>query len=333
MEHQQPPMASGTKAISGTTVPFGLARDHTSTSPPVVPPVPSPAPPASDPSKQSGHGSIGSPEAIKAKIMSHPLYPSLLRAIVECRKIGAPLDVARRLSSITDELTSDHRPAEQEEGDPELDQFMETYFYMMARYVQELGTPIQEADKFLRSMEAQFDSLALDDNSCEGDDYSSEDEQEAAGGMAAAGGSPENAAGNAELKSHLLNKYNGYLSSLWRELSKKKKKGHLPRDARGKLLQWWHLHYRWPYPSEMEKAVLAESTGLDMKQISNWFINQRKRHWKPFPMAPAPPVMDYYRSSLHPQHGGSTSSSPSAAALCKEGGSCQHFFTGGGCGP
>lgn len=32
---------------------------------------------------------------------------------------------------------------------------------------------------------------------------------------------------------------------------------------------------------ESEKVALAESTGLDQKQINNWFINQRKRHWKP----------------------------------------------------
>jgi hypothetical protein len=32
---------------------------------------------------------------------------------------------------------------------------------------------------------------------------------------------------------------------------------------------------------EMEKMALAETTGLDQKQINNWFINQRKRHWKP----------------------------------------------------
>jgi hypothetical protein len=50
---------------------------------------------------------------------------------------------------------------------------------------------------------------------------------------------------------HLMNKYSGYLNSLWTEISNKKKNstGHLPRDARHKLLQWWHLHYRWPYPS------------------------------------------------------------------------------------
>lgn len=32
---------------------------------------------------------------------------------------------------------------------------------------------------------------------------------------------------------------------------------------------------------EADKNLLAESTGLDQKQINNWFINQRKRHWKP----------------------------------------------------
>lgn len=32
---------------------------------------------------------------------------------------------------------------------------------------------------------------------------------------------------------------------------------------------------------EADKLTLAEATGLDQKQINNWFINQRKRHWKP----------------------------------------------------
>ncbi|URD97998.1 homeobox protein [Musa troglodytarum] len=84
-----------------------------------------------------------------------------------------------------------------------------------------------------------------------------------------------------KLKLHLLKKYGGYLSSLRQELSKKKKNGKLPKEARQKLLKWWELHYKWPYPSEKEKAALAELTGLDQKQINNWFINQRKRHWRP----------------------------------------------------
>ncbi|KAL6007067.1 Homeobox protein knotted-1-like [Asimina triloba] len=84
-----------------------------------------------------------------------------------------------------------------------------------------------------------------------------------------------------ELKDKLLRKYSGYLSSLKQEFSKKKKKGKLPKEARQTLLDWWNVHYKWPYPTEADKIALAESTGLDQKQINNWFINQRKRHWKP----------------------------------------------------
>nr|GMD96982.1 homeobox protein knotted-1-like 6 [Ipomoea batatas]GMD98828.1 homeobox protein knotted-1-like 6 [Ipomoea batatas] len=71
------------------------------------------------------------------------------------------------------------------------------------------------------------------------------------------------------------------MSSLKLEFSKKKKKGKLPKEARQTLLDWWSDHYKWPYPTEADKIALAESTGLDQKQINNWFINQRKRHWKP----------------------------------------------------
>ncbi|PON59672.1 Knotted-like homeobox transcription factor [Trema orientale] len=84
-----------------------------------------------------------------------------------------------------------------------------------------------------------------------------------------------------ELKDKLLRKYSGYISTLKHEFSKKKKKGKLPKEARQILLDWWSMHYRWPYPTETDKIALAELTGLDQKQINNWFINQRKRHWKP----------------------------------------------------
>ncbi|XP_049349573.1 homeobox protein knotted-1-like 2 [Solanum verrucosum] len=84
-----------------------------------------------------------------------------------------------------------------------------------------------------------------------------------------------------ELKDRLLRKFGSHLSSLKLEFSKKKKKGKLPKEARQMLLAWWDDHFRWPYPTEADKNSLADSTGLDPKQINNWFINQRKRHWKP----------------------------------------------------
>ncbi|KAE8688328.1 Homeobox protein knotted-1-like 2 [Hibiscus syriacus] len=83
------------------------------------------------------------------------------------------------------------------------------------------------------------------------------------------------------LKDRLLRRFGSHISSLKLEFSKKKKKGKLPREARQMLLEWWNVHYKWPYPTEADKITLAESTGLDQKQINNWFINQRKRHWKP----------------------------------------------------
>lgn len=85
------------------------------------------------------------------------------------------------------------------------------------------------------------------DEKCEGLG-SSEEEQENSGGETEL---PEidPRAEDRELKNHLLRKYSGYLSSLKQELSKKKKKGKLPKDARQKLLNWWELHYKWPYPS------------------------------------------------------------------------------------
>jgi len=73
---------------------------------------------------------------------------------------------------------------------------------------------------------------------------------------------------------------------------------------------------------ELEKAALAESTGLDAKQINNWFINQRKRHWKPAPPTMALATADY---RLGP-HGGGGSSSLASAGLRVEG---RQYFTGG----
>ncbi|GJN24438.1 hypothetical protein PR202_gb12176 [Eleusine coracana subsp. coracana] len=225
-------------------------------------------------------------EAIKAKIVAHPQYSALLAAYLDCQKVGAPPDVMEKLTAMAAKL--DARPPNRHEPrDPELDQFMEAYCNMLMKYREELTRPIDEAMEFLKRVEAQLDSisggaaarLSLADgkSECVG---SSEDDMDASGRE---NEPPEidPRAEDKELKYQLLKKYSGYLSSLRQEFSKKKKKGKLPKEARQKLLHWWELHYKWPYPSETEKIALAESTGLDQKQINNWFINQRKRHWKP----------------------------------------------------
>ncbi|XP_006651768.3 homeobox protein knotted-1-like 6 [Oryza brachyantha] len=224
-------------------------------------------------------------EAIKAKIISHPHYSSLLAAYLDCQKVGAPPEVSARLTAVAQDLELRQRTALGGLGaatEPELDQFMEAYHEMLVKYREELTRPLQEAMEFLRRVETQLNTLSISGRSLRNilSSGSSEEDQEGSGGETEL---PEiDAHGvDQELKHHLLKKYSGYLSSLKQELSKKKKKGKLPKDARQQLLNWWELHYKWPYPSESQKVALAESTGLDLKQINNWFINQRKRHWKP----------------------------------------------------
>ncbi|CAN6322760.1 unnamed protein product [Urochloa humidicola] len=238
---------------------------------------------AKEPSSSSPYA--GDVESIKAKIISHPHYYSLLAAYLECQKVGAPPEVSARLTAMAQELEARQRTALGGLGnatEPELDQFMEAYHEMLVKFREELTRPLQEAMEFMRKVESQLNSLSISGRSLRNilSSGSSEEDQEGSGGETEL---PEvDAHGvDQELKHHLLKKYSGYLSSLKQELSKKKKKGKLPKEARQQLLNWWEIHYKWPYPSETQKVALAESTGLDLKQINNWFINQRKRHWKP----------------------------------------------------
>jgi hypothetical protein len=65
---------------------------------------------------------------------------------------------------------------------------------------------------------------------------------------------------------------------------------------------------------ETEKIALAESTGLDQKQINNWFINQRKRHWKPAPEDMPYSMMD----GTVGFHAGASAGASAVAALYME---------------
>ncbi|KAI4349896.1 hypothetical protein L6164_010439 [Bauhinia variegata] len=224
---------------------------------------------------------------LKTQIANHPLYPNLVSAYVECQKVGAPPELA----SLLEEIGRESHPTNicREIGDdPELDEFMESYCGVLYRYKEELSKPFNEATTFLNNIQSELSNL------CQGtltksSDYRSDEavgtsEEELSCGEAETLERRESSGsrtGDQELKEMLLRKYSGYLSSLRKEFLRKRKKGKLPKDARTALMNWWNTHYRWPYPTEEEKLKLAEITGLDQKQINNWFINQRKRHWKP----------------------------------------------------
>ncbi|XP_059652295.1 homeobox protein knotted-1-like 1 [Cornus florida] len=238
-------------------------------------------------------GSESMSDLIKAQIANHPLYPNLLSAYIECRKVGASPEMA----SLLEEISRESHPISccpEIGADPELDEFMETYCAVLRRYKEEISKPFDEATTFLSNIETQLSNLcretmtatttSLTSVNCHSDDAAGTSEEDLSCGEVEAAESQESSGarpGDRELKDMLLRKYSGYLSSLKKEFLKKRKKGKLPKDARTVLMDWWNTHYRWPYPTEEDKAKLSEVTGLDQKQINNWFINQRKRHWKP----------------------------------------------------
>ncbi|KAL8244038.1 hypothetical protein R6Q59_010296 [Mikania micrantha] len=219
--------------------------------------------------------------ANRARIVSHPLYPRLLQAYIACQKVGAPPDIA----NLFDEIFRDNDFSRTSSAcsclgdDPELDEFMETYCEMLERYRSDLARPFDEATTFLNNMQTQLTNLCKGASVTYHTDESVERSEEDLNSRGEE--SKWTANEDLALKDKLLQKYSKYISSLKHEFSNKKKKGKLPKEARQVLLDWWNIHYRWPYPTEADKIALAESTGLDQKQINNWFINQRKRHWKP----------------------------------------------------
>ncbi|KAI9762949.1 MAG: hypothetical protein M4579_000012 [Chaenotheca gracillima] len=57
----------------------------------------------------------------------------------------------------------------------------------------------------------------------------------------------------------------------------RRRRGNLPRETTDILRRWYDAHVDHPYPNEDEKQELGRQTGLMQTQISNWFINARRR--------------------------------------------------------
>ncbi|KAG2227254.1 hypothetical protein INT45_008498 [Circinella minor] len=66
---------------------------------------------------------------------------------------------------------------------------------------------------------------------------------------------------------------------------KKRQRSNLPKPVTAILKTWLTEHKEHPYPNEDEKIALVQKTGLARNQISNWFINARRRILRPMLIA------------------------------------------------
>ncbi|XP_030548341.1 homeobox protein knotted-1-like 3 isoform X2 [Rhodamnia argentea] len=244
----------------------------------------------------------------KAEILAHPLYEQLLSAHVACLRIATPVDqlpridaqlaqsqhVVAKYSAMSQGLVGD---------DKELDQFMTHYVLLLCSFKEQLQQHVRvhameavmacwEIEQSLQSLtgvspgegtgatmsddeDDQVDSDAnLFDGSLDGTDslgfgplIPTETERSLMERV------------RQELKHELKQGYKEKIIDIREEILRKRRAGKLPGDTTSVLKSWWQSHSKWPYPTEEDKARLVQETGLQLKQINNWFINQRKRNW------------------------------------------------------
>ncbi|CAA2997832.1 homeobox knotted-1-like 1 isoform X1 [Olea europaea subsp. europaea] len=190
---------------------------------------------------------------IKAQIANHPLYPNLVSAYIECRKVVLPPEMA----SLLEEVTKETHSTVSNGADPELDEFMTSYCEVLHRCKEKLSKPFDEAKSFLSNIEFQLSNLCKEtfasttSSSLTSFNYHSADDGDATldEDVSCEVEATENqeslgtCQGDHELKEMLMRKYSGYLSSLRKDFLRKRRKGKLPKDARMVLVDWWNTHY------------------------------------------------------------------------------------------
>ncbi|MFS7945387.1 putative transcription factor Homeodomain-TALE-KNOX family [Helianthus anomalus] len=243
----------------------------------------------------------------KADILSHPMYDQLLSAHVSCLRIATPVDQLPRIDA---QLAQSQQVVEkysvfgdqnQHMDDKELNQFMAHYVILLSSFKEQLQQHVRvhamEAVMACWELEQSLQSLTgVSPGEGTGATMSDDDEEQVDGdtNMFDGGLDVSDSMGfglpteserslmervRQELKHELKQGYKEKIVDIREEILRKRRAGKLPGDTTSLLKAWWQSHSKWPYPTEEDKARLVQETGLQLKQINNWFINQRKRNW------------------------------------------------------
>ncbi|XP_009129978.1 homeobox protein knotted-1-like 3 isoform X1 [Brassica rapa] len=247
----------------------------------------------------------------KAEILSHPLYEQLLSAHVACLRIATPVDQLPRIDAQlaqSQNVVAKYSALGAGQGlvgddDKELDQFMTHYVLLLCSFKEQLQQHVRvhamEAVMACWEIEQSLQSLTgvspgegtgatMSDDEDEQQVESDANMFDGGGGLDVLGFGPlvptESERSlmervRQELKHELKQGYKEKIVDIREEILRKRRAGKLPGDTTSVLKAWWQSHSKWPYPTEEDKARLVQETGLQLKQINNWFINQRKRNW------------------------------------------------------
>ncbi|KAL3818131.1 hypothetical protein ACJIZ3_004036 [Penstemon smallii] len=246
---------------------------------------------------------------LKAEIAAHPLYEQLLSAHVACLRVATPIDqlplIDAQLSQSYNILRSYAQNSNTHSLSPherqDLDNFLTQYLLVLCSFREQLQQHVRvhavEAVMACREIEQNLQSLTGATLGEGSGATMSDDEDELqmdfsldqpADGHDLMGFGPllptESERSlmervRQELKIELKQGFKSRIEDVREEILRKRRAGKLPGDTTTVLKDWWQQHSKWPYPTEDDKAKLVEQTGLQLKQINNWFINQRKRNW------------------------------------------------------
>uniref|UniRef100_M4EID9 Homeobox domain-containing protein n=1 Tax=Brassica campestris TaxID=3711 RepID=M4EID9_BRACM len=255
----------------------------------------------------------------KSEILSHPLYEQLLSAHVACLRIATPVDQLPRIDAqlaqsqnvVAKYSTMDAAAQGLISGDEkELDHFMTHYVLLLCSFKEQLQQHVRvhamEAVMACWEIEQSLQSLTGVSPGEGTGATMSEDEDEQVesdahlydGSLDGLGFGPlvptESERSlmervRQELKHELKQGYKEKIVDIREEILRKRRSGKLPGDTTSVLKAWWQSHSKWPYPTEEDKVRLVQETGLQLKQINNWFINQRKRNWHSNPSSSTVP--------------------------------------------
>ncbi|KAL4285424.1 hypothetical protein GQ457_16G000620 [Hibiscus cannabinus] len=266
--------------------------------------------------ESGGDGAVNWQNArCKAEILAHPLYEQLLSAHVSCLRIATPVDQLPRIDAQL--AQSQHVVAKYSAlgggpqglvaDDKELDQFMTHYVLLLCSFKEQLQQHVRvhamEAVMACWEIEQSLQSLTgVSPGEGTGATMSDDDEDHVDSDANLFDGSfdgPDSMGFGPlvpteserslmervrqELKHELKQGYKEKIVDIREEILRKRRAGKLPGDTTSVLKTWWQAHSKWPYPTEEDKARLVQETGLQLKQINNWFINQRKRNWHSTP--------------------------------------------------